>query len=45
MKFEELEREGLIKGLPVNKKKVKDSFQLGERDLKLAGKILGEDND
>ena len=40
-----MEREGLIKSLPVNKGKVKDSFKLAERDLKTATKILREDHD
>lgn len=45
MKFEEMEREGLIKRLPVDKKKVIESFELAKRDLKIAEKILGEDHD
>ncbi len=45
MKFEELEREGLIKSLPVNREKVRDSFKLAERDLKTAKKILKDDHD
>ena len=39
MKFEELEREGLIKSLPVSREKVKDSFKLAERDLRTATKL------
>ena len=45
MNLEELEREGLIKGLPVDKGRVKDSFALAERDLKTATKIMEEDHD
>ncbi|MBT9130620.1 MAG: hypothetical protein DDT41_00906 [candidate division WS2 bacterium] len=30
MKFEEMEREGLIKKLPVDKKKVIESFELAK---------------
>lgn len=40
-----MEREGLIKSLPVNRRKVKDSFKLAERDLRIATKILKEDYD
>lgn len=42
MKYKELEREGLIKSLPVNWRRVKDSFKLAERDLRTATKILTE---
>lgn len=45
MKFEELEKEGLIKSLPVSREKVRDSFGLAKRDLKTAGKILKDDHD
>ncbi len=45
MKFEELEKEGLIKSLPVDKRRVKDSFELAERDLRTATKILKDDHD
>lgn len=45
MKFKELEREGLIKSLPVNRRNVKDSFKLAERDLRTSTKILKEDHD
>lgn len=45
MKFEELEREGLIKSLPVSREKVKDSFKLAERDLRTATKLLKDDHD
>lgn len=45
MKFRELEREGLIKRLLVDRRRVKDSFELAERDLRTATKILKEDHD
>jgi len=45
VKYKELEREGLIKSLPVNRRKVEDSFKLAERDLRTATKILKEDHD
>jgi uncharacterized protein (UPF0332 family) len=43
--FEELESEGLIKRLPIDKRKVRDSFSLAERDLRTAEKVLAEDQD
>ncbi|HID60627.1 MAG TPA: HEPN domain-containing protein [Hadesarchaea archaeon] len=45
MKFEELEKEGLIKSLPVNRERVRDSFKLAERDLRTATKLLKDDHD
>lgn len=45
MNFEELEKEGLIKRLPIDKRKVRDSFSLAERDLRTAEKVLAEDQD
>jgi uncharacterized protein (UPF0332 family) len=45
VKLDELESRGLIKSLPVNRRRVMDSIELAERDLKTANKILGEDHD
>ena len=45
MKFDELEKRGLIKSLPVDRRRVVDSIELAERDLKTANKILEEDHD
>lgn len=43
--FDELEREGHIRKLPVDRRKVQDSLNLAKRDLKVAQGILEEDND
>ena len=40
-----MEREGLIKRIPASKKRVKDTFALAIRDLKIARKIVDEDYD
>lgn len=45
MNYAKLEREGLIKRLPINEKKVRDAFNLAKRDLKTAEKISREDSD
>lgn len=45
MDFDVLEREGLVAKLKVDKRKVRDSFGLAERDLKTAKKIMEEDLD
>jgi len=43
--YNELEKEGLIRKLPVDKKKVEDTLKLAERDLKTAKKILSDNTD
>jgi len=43
--YNELEKEGLIRKLPVDKKKVEDALKLAERDLKTAKKILPDNTD
>lgn len=45
LSFDELERDGLIRRLPVDKNKVRDSFNLAQRDLKTSRKLLKEDAD
>jgi hypothetical protein len=45
MSLDDLEREELIKKLPVNKKKVEDSMQLAGRDIKTARAMLAQDQD
>jgi len=45
MTLEELEKEGYIKRLPEDKKKVKDALNLANRDIKVAKSILMENND
>jgi len=43
--LDELEREGYIKRLSVDKKKVEDAFNLAKRDIKVAKSVLREDDD
>lgn len=43
--FEDLERDGLIRRLPVDGKKVMDSFALAQRDVKTSKGLLAEDPD
>jgi uncharacterized protein (UPF0332 family) len=43
--IEELEREGLIRKLPVDKKKVQDAIALAHRDLRTSRTILPTDYD
>ena len=45
MELSDLEREGLIKKIPIAKKKVQDSFNLAKRDLKTAKLILKDNPD
>ncbi|MCK4731962.1 MAG: HEPN domain-containing protein [Methanophagales archaeon] len=45
MTLDELEREGYIKRLPVDKKKVEDAFNIAKRDIKVAKSVLREDDD
>ena len=45
MTLDELEREGYIKRLSVDKKKVEDAFNLAKRDIKVAKSVLREDVD
>ncbi len=45
MTLDELEREGYIKRLSVDKKKVEDAFNLAKRDIKVAKSVFGEDVD
>lgn len=45
MSFEDLEKEGLIRRLPVDKKKVMDSFVLAQRDLRTSKRLLDDDSD
>jgi uncharacterized protein (UPF0332 family) len=45
MSLDDLEREELIKKLPVNKKKVEDTMQLAGRDIKTARAMLPQDQD
>lgn len=45
MTLDELEREGYIKRLSVDKKKVEDAFNLAKRDIKVAKSVLREDDD
>lgn len=45
MSYESLEREGLIRRLPVNEKRVRDALDLSIRDLKTAEKTLSIDSD
>jgi len=41
----ELERDGYIKRLPVDKKKVEDALNIAKRDIKVAKSVLREDDD
>lgn len=43
--LDELEREGFIKRLPTDKKKIEDALNLAKRDIKVAKTILRENND
>ena len=43
--IEDLEREGLIKRLPPDKKKVRDAIALAHRDLRTSRTILSTDHD
>ncbi len=45
MSYNELEKEDLIRKLPIDRKKVEDAIKLAERDLKTAKKILAENRD
>jgi uncharacterized protein (UPF0332 family) len=45
MTLEELERQGYIKKLPIDRKKVKDSLALAERDIATATTLLNLDAD
>ena len=45
MTLEELERQGYIKKLPIDRKKVKDSLSLAERDIATATTLLNLDTD
>jgi uncharacterized protein (UPF0332 family) len=43
--FDDLERDGLIRRLPVDEKKVRDAFALAKRDVKTSKGLLAEDPD
>jgi uncharacterized protein (UPF0332 family) len=43
--LDELEREGYIKRLPADKKKVEDALNIAKRDIKVAKSVLREDDD
>jgi len=43
--LDELEREGYIKRLSVDKKKVEDALNLAKRDIKIAKSVLRDDDD
>ena len=43
--IEDLEREGLIKKLPVDRKKISDAMTLAHRDVKTSRAILANDHD
>ena len=45
MKIVDLEREGLIRRLPKDRKRVKDTFDLAKRDIEFAKKIQKENLD
>jgi uncharacterized protein (UPF0332 family) len=45
MTLEELERQGYIKKLPIDRKKIKDSLSLAERDITTATTLLNLDTD
>ncbi|GBE17854.1 HEPN domain protein [archaeon BMS3Abin16] len=45
MSIKDLEKEGLIRRLPIDKIKVKDSFRLAERDIKTSRGLIKEDPD
>ena len=45
MSLNNLEREGLIKKLPFNRKKVEDALNLARRDIETATNILENDYD
>jgi uncharacterized protein (UPF0332 family) len=45
MTLEDLERQGYIKKLPIDRKKVRDSLSLAERDIATATTLLNLDTD
>jgi len=45
MTLDELKKEGYIKRLPADKKKIEDALSLGRRDIKVAKGVLREDDD
>jgi uncharacterized protein (UPF0332 family) len=45
MSIDELERSGIIKRLPIDKKKVDDSLDLARRDMNIARNMLNENCD
>lgn len=45
MNIDELERSGIIKRLPIDKKKVEDSLDLARRDMNIARNMLNENCD
>jgi len=45
LNFDGLERDGLIRRLPVDRNKVRDAFALAQRDVKTSMRLLGEDPD
>lgn len=45
LSFDDLERDGLIRRLPVDGTKVRDSFALAQRDIKTSKSLLGRDPD
>lgn len=45
MSIDELERSGIIKRLPIDRKKVRDSLDLARRDLNIARNMLDENCD
>lgn len=45
LSFDNLERDNLIRRLPVDKIKVRDSYALAQRDIKTSKRLLDEDPD
>jgi len=45
MNIDNLEREGFIKKLPVDKRKIEDALNLAKRDIKTAKSMLQQDKD
>jgi len=45
MNIDNLEREGFIKKLPVDKRKIEDALNLAKRDIKTAKSMLQQDRD
>lgn len=45
MSLDDLEKEGLIKKLPINRKKIEDALNLARRDIQTATNILERDYD